>query len=202
VTTDSRIGIVVLAAGNASRFGSAKQQVPVEGVPLVRRAAEAAMNTGASVVVVTGAHRELVEENLSGLSVSLAFNPDWQLGMGGSIACGVRHLEKTAAAVDAIIISLADQPMITTTELTQLIGAHRQTPGRIVAAKYDGVLGAPCLFPRKYFNDLANLSGAHGARVVLERHADEVDALSMPMAATDIDTPEDYARLTGVSKKE
>lgn len=201
MTTDSRIGIVVLAAGNASRFGAPKQQVPVEGVPLVRRAAEAAVNAGANVVVVTGAYRQPVEKLLSGLPVSLAFNPDWQLGMGGSIACGVRHLQKGADAVDAIIISLADQPMITTTELTQLIGAHRQTPGRIVAAKYDGVLGPPCLFPQAYFKDLADLHGARGARVVLERYADEVDALSIPMAAIDIDTPEDYVRLIEASRE-
>lgn len=202
MTTRSGIGIVLLAAGSASRFGSAKQQVPVEGVPLVRRAAAAAVNTGACVCVVTGAHRELVEKHLSGLPVNLAFNPDWQLGMGASIACGVRHLEKTAVAVDAIIISLADQPMITTADLMRLIHAHGQAPQRIVAAKYDGVLGPPCLFPRKYFDDLANLHGSRGARVLLERHADEVDALSMPTAAIDIDTPEDYARFIGAAQEQ
>ena len=197
MTTTVPIGIVLLAAGNASRFGSAKQQLLFEGMPLVRRAATAAVNTGASVVVVTGAYRELVEGYLSDLPVMPVFNPDWQLGMGGSIARGIDQLDKLAASVDAAIICLADQPMITAGELMQLISAHRQATRRIIAAAYNGVLGPPCLFPRAYFNDLASLHGPGGARILLERHAAQVNALSMREAAIDIDTPEDYARLEG-----
>jgi molybdenum cofactor cytidylyltransferase len=80
------IGIVVLAAGAASRFGSAKQPAQVDGAALVWRAASAACGSAAHVVVVTGAHRAAVEACLAGLPIECAFNADWESGMGRLIA--------------------------------------------------------------------------------------------------------------------
>jgi len=54
------IGVLILAAGAAQRFGSAKLVVPLNGMPLVRRAALAALGASAHVIVVTGAHRESI----------------------------------------------------------------------------------------------------------------------------------------------
>jgi CTP:molybdopterin cytidylyltransferase MocA len=194
--TAARIGIVVLAAGEARRFGSAKLALPVDGMPLVRRAVVAATQASAKVVVVLGAHRELVESHIADLSVECVFNREWSSGMGSSIARGIAGLEEAAPALDAAIIALADQPMIGAAELMQLIAAHARAPTRIIAAQYAGVLGPPCLFPRKYFGELGALLGTRGARALLRRHAGQVTAVPVPAAAIDIDTPADYARAT------
>jgi len=187
-----RLGIVVLAAGAASRFGACKLTVPIEGVPLVRRAALAALGVGAQVVVITGAHRNLVETCLADLPVQCAFNANWADGIGASIACGIETL---ATRCDAAIIALADQVLISTEQFNALIAAHTRAPARIIAAQYDGVLGAPCLFPRAYFEELTGLHGGRGAHALLQRYVDYVDFVPMPSAAMDIDTPEDYARV-------
>jgi len=94
-------------------------------------------------------------------------------------------------------IALADQPLIGVAEFAQLIAAHGRAPARIIAAEYTGVLGPPCLFPRKYFGELAGLDGERGARVLLQRHSAEVNSLPMPAGASDIDTPDDYGAAGG-----
>jgi CTP:molybdopterin cytidylyltransferase MocA len=186
-------GIVVLAAGQSRRFGAPKLAAPIDGVPLIRRVALAAVASGAKVVVVTGAHRDVLEPHVADLPLERAFNADWASGMGSSIACGVGKLDAT---IDAAIIMLADQPLIGCPELLQLIAAHAQAAGRIIAAQFSGVLGPPCLFPRRYFAELAALRGDHGARGVLQRHIREVDPMPMPNAAADIDTPRDLVHFT------
>ena len=187
------IAVVILAAGEAKRFGSAKLAVPIDGVPLVRRAALAALAVGAQVVVVTGAHREAIETCIADLAVECAFNAKWMQGMGGSIACGVAKL---APVVDAAIVLLADQAAVDAAELHRLIAAHAAAPERIITAQFETVLGPPCLFPQHYFAELAALQGEHGARTLLQRHAQRVEALPMPAAAADIDTPLDLSAFT------
>ncbi|MFC4761933.1 nucleotidyltransferase family protein [Dyella koreensis] len=192
--SDLRIGAVVLAAGQASRFGSAKQTLPIKGVPMVRRVAMTALEAALSpVVVVTGAYNEEVAHSLDGLAVHLADNPDWSSGMGTSLAFGVAVATAREASLHAVLVMLADQPAITAADLRGMLDAHASAPERILAARYEGHLGPPCIFPRAIFEELTTLGGPHGARSLLERHAALVDAYDLPMAAFDIDTPADYA---------
>lgn len=188
------IATIVLAAGEASRYGAPKQLLPIEGVPMVRRAALVALDADTHVVVVTGAHRAQVEACLAGLDAICTFNPSWREGISGSIAHGIRHARQTISTASACIVMLADQPGITAEDLCRFVAAADAAPQRIVAARYGGVTGAPCLFPRRYFEELAALSGDRGARVVIRRHADCVDDLSVPHAALDIDTADEYRR--------
>jgi len=192
------IGIVLLAAGEASRFGSPKQAACLGGLPLVRRAAIAASQVGDVVAVVIGAHRATVERLLDGLPAMRSFNPHWQEGMGGSIAVGVASLLQTQPALSALIVSLADQPLVGEQQLRDLVTKHHAEPNAIVVASYEGMLGPPCLFPVAYADELCALSGAHGARAILQRHPDRVIAIPMPQAALDIDTPADLTKLPGL----
>lgn len=187
------VGVVVLAAGAATRFGAPKLAMPFGHDTMLRRAALAALEVSARVVVVTGAHCEQIEPLVAGLSVTLAYNPDWVLGMSQSIAHGVVRLCAVAPEVKGALIVLADQVCVGAAELRQLLAAHDASPQSIIAANYSGEAGAPCVFPRLYFDKLMQLQGARGARTILRRHAEYVRSVPMPQAATDIDTPTDYA---------
>lgn len=188
------IATIVLAAGEASRYGLPKQLLQLEGVPMVRRAALAAIEAGTRVVVATGAHRTEVEACLDGLDLVCNFNASWREGMGRSIAHGIGHVLREVPRASACIVMLADQPHITARDLRRFVAAANAGSHRIIAARYAGITGAPCLFPRKYFKELAALSGDRGARMLIRHHADCVDELPVPHAALDIDTAEDYAR--------
>lgn len=192
--TDTRaLAVVVLAAGEASRFGSAKQLLAIDGEPMVRRAARAALAVTDRVAVVTGAHRDAVERALDGLPADRAFHAGWAAGMGSSLAFGVRHVRKRDEALDAIMVCLADQPAIGAPHLLALAEAARAEPAQIAASAYgDGTLGVPCVFPARFFDALQALDGSEGARHLLRRHAHEVRDVPMPDARIDIDTPHDY----------
>ena len=190
-----KIGAIVLAAGAATRYGAPKLALPLAGAPLVRRMALAALAVSRHVVVVTGAHCEEIEPLIADLPVTRAYNPDWVLGMSHSIAHGVVRLCAIAPDVSGALVLLADQVQIGAPELRRLLLDHAAEPRAIVAANYGGEAGAPCLFPRSYFDKLMQLKGARGARTILRRHAEHVRAVEMPQAAVDIDTPADYANV-------
>ncbi len=189
------IGIIVLAAGEASRYGAVKLALPIAGVAMVRRAAMAAVQASEKVVVVTGCQHEVIAPLVADLDVAITRNADWASGMGGSIAHAVARLGELAPNLAGAIIALADQVGVGTGEFVELMSAHSRLPRHIIAARYADRQGAPCLFPSSYFVELSRMHGATGAHALLERHSDRVHAIAMPEAAVDVDTPADYARV-------
>jgi molybdenum cofactor cytidylyltransferase len=185
---------IVLAAGAGSRFGGAKQAALERGVPLVRRAAQAALACcPAGVVVVTGAHAAAVRASLAGLGVGFAHNAGWAGGMAGSLRTGLDALPPGTAAC---LVALADQPGVDAAELARLAAAWAAVPARAAAARYDGRLGAPAIFPAATWPALRALQGDAGARhvlIALDVRGD-VTAVDMPAAARDVDTPADLPR--------
>ncbi|MDG2538981.1 nucleotidyltransferase family protein [Dyella jiangningensis] len=193
-TSSAIVGAVLLAAGAATRFGSPKQLLEIDGEAMVRRMAKAALAAGLSpVIVVTGAHHDAVVVNLDGLDVQTVEHGGWAGGMGGSLAAGVRALRERAPRAASLMVLLGDQPSVGAPELACMLQAHACQPDRILAARYGGQLGPPCLFPRSAFDDLAALQGMHGARALLQKAGERVDAFDLPAAAFDIDTPADHA---------
>lgn len=183
--------LLLLAAGASSRFGSPKQQAPIDGEPMLRRAARIALAAGAPVTVVLGAHAETLQRLLDGLTLRVAVHAGWARGLGSSIAFGVRQLPETAP----VLLCLADQPLLRSADLAGLLARHHARPQTLFAAAYAGTLGPPCLFPAGLHGELAALDGRAGARALLQRHAERVEAVPMPAAATDVDRPEDLSRL-------
>lgn len=184
------VAVLLLAAGGARRFGALKQLEGLHGRSLVRRAAQNALATGLPVFVVTGAQAARVEAELRDLPVQVVHHPDWAQGLGSSLACGARV---AGAWAGALIVMLADQPLVDPCDLHQLLAAHAREPQRIVAADHGDVLGPPCLFPAQDFPALYALHGDQGARAVLAREAARVRRVPMPHAALDVDTPQDLA---------
>lgn len=180
---------VVLAAGASTRFGSPKQLVRLEGRPLLHltltRAAEAA---GQAVTVVLGAHAAQLAPLLRHTTASVVVNRAWSEGLASSIRLGVAHVP---ASADGVLLMLADQAAVTGQDLKRLCGLWRRQPHLIAAARYDGIVGVPAIFPRSEFSRLSALRGDRGARELLRRSADRLVTIALANAAIDIDTPED-----------
>ena len=187
------IHAIILAAGQAQRFGRVKLLEEFDGEPLVRRS----LNIARSVLhgnswLVTGHSANDIEEAARGLAGHVLYNPDYAQGMGSSIACGATACSDRA---DAIVIMLADQPLISRSHLANLISAWTGNADAIIATEFDDILGPPVLFGRDHFAELCALRGDTGAKQILEMHADAVDSVRFDPAAVDIDTPEDLQRL-------
>lgn len=196
------LAAILLAAGSASRFGSPKQLAEIQGAPMVRRMAQAILACKAELVVVTGAHNDEVAAALSGLQVRLAHNPFWKLGMGESIARGFRELSRQHHPPSAALLCLVDQPLVGPAQLQRLIEQHHAEPRRIVVSDHGETVGPPCLFPAEFYAELAQLSGARGARSVLQKHRDLVLTVQMPEAALDVDEPEDHVRALAAARQQ
>jgi molybdenum cofactor cytidylyltransferase len=186
------VSAVVLAAGASTRMGTQKLLLPLGAEPLVRKTVREVCAAGFDeVVVVVGHEHDNVLRALSGLPIRPTINPAYPTGMGSSFRAAVEHLGESAAAMFA----LGDQPFVTAKEYRRLLDTFREQAPGIVSVRYGDVTAPPHLFSRKFFPELAQL--VHGARAVLERHRDETVVLQFPAELLqDIDTPEDYERVT------
>lgn len=190
------VAAVILAAGASTRMGRPKQALAFEGKTLLRRIVDEALASSVSrVLVVLGAHAELLASELPGLQIEIVDNPGWADGMGTSVAAATRRLLALDPVPDAALFLLADQPLVGARAIDALLLPWRTMAAPIVASSVGGRLGAPALFTSRFFPELAALTGDRGARDVLRAHADVAVALPMPEAGVDVDTPEDYERL-------
>lgn len=122
--SDSRpvVGAVLLAAGAGSRLGGRpKALLELDGVPLIRRQLIALSDAGVDeVVVVLGHHSEAVEAAARGFNVTLARNPSPDDGQAFSVRVGLLAL---SGRLDAVIVALADQPLVNAQDVIALIRA-------------------------------------------------------------------------------
>jgi len=185
---------IVLAAGEATRFGSAKQLVRIGDRPLLSLiAGRTAEVVGHALTVVLGARAAELAPLLRHSAGSLVVNRDWRDGLASSIRAGVSRLPSSC---DGVMLVLADQACVTADDLRRLAGAWRRAPLSVAAALYAGTIGVPAIFPRHLFGELLDLKGDTGARALLRRHGDRLVKVPMESAAFDLDTPNDLLELT------
>jgi len=181
---------VLLAAGNGSRLGQPKALVDLAGSTLAERGVALLGDGGADpVIVVTGA----VPVELPG--VIAVHNPDWETGMGSSLATGLLAL--SGGDAEAAVIALADQPLVGPESVRRLIAAFRSGVGVAVAA-YQGRPRNPVLIAREHWPAVLELAdGDTGARPFLRAHPELVALIECGDTGRpdDVDTPEDLARV-------
>ncbi len=180
---------IMLAAGTASRFGRPKMLESYRGEPLVCRALRAARPVAAGrVVLVTGHNNKAVELAATGLFDESVYNPSFADGLGSSIAAGVRHCN---ARAEAVLLLLADQPLIDGAYLQNLIGKWCSSDADIIMSGYNDTIGPPAIFSKSTFESLAVLSGDEGARPIVKSGRYTVATMGEQIENPDIDKPED-----------
>ncbi|MDE0390519.1 MAG: NTP transferase domain-containing protein, partial [Rhodospirillales bacterium] len=187
-----RIAALVLAAGQSRRMGALnKLLIEVDGEPMVRRVAAAALaSRAAPVLVVTGHEAERVRAALDGLDVTFAHNPDYAEGMSSSLQRGVEALDP---ALDGAVVCLGDMPRTSSALIDRLIAGFNPLEGRAIGVPtYRGKRGNPVLWAARHFGEIRSLSGDVGARHLIGDHADAVYEVESPdhSVTIDVDTPE------------
>ena len=190
-----RVAALVLAAGRSTRMGAINKLIAeIGGKPLVRIAAEQALASHASpVVVVTGHQHEKVEAALAGLPVRIVHNPDYADGLGTSLKTGIAAVP---ADVDGAVVCLGDMPQVDAALIDKLIGAFDPERGALVVVpSIAGRRGNPVLWSRRFFADLMAIQGDIGARHLIGAYAEAVVEVPVDGAAalTDVDTPESFS---------
>ncbi|WP_170464092.1 nucleotidyltransferase family protein [Ruegeria arenilitoris] len=191
----SDIPIILLAAGQSRRMaGSDKLLQSVDGMPLLRRSAQTALQAGPVIVALPNAPHPR-DAALKGLDVVTARIANAEEGMNASLRGALRHLPSNARAV---MVLLADLPEITADDLKRVLAAVDDHPDNLIwrGATETGKPGHPVIFARQLFGVLNRLTGDAGAQSVVRSHQDKVFIQPLPdqNALLDLDTPDDWAR--------
>lgn len=178
------LGCVVMAAGNARRFGENKLAAGVGGRSLILRALEAVPAEEFETVAVVTQYPEVLD--LAGqfrFSAIRNEHPDW--GISHTIRLGLEAL----GHCDAACFLVSDQPLLRRESVRALAELWRSRPENIAALAHGGVRGNPCVFPARFFPELLELREDHGGNTVIRRHEEDLILLEVPEEElTDVDT--------------
>lgn len=175
------------------RFGgdAPKALTLLRGRPLLAYALDAARAGDCSPVVVVVSDDRVAEA--AGDAVEIVRNDEPERGIASSLQCALAYLEPDAP-VPAVIVGLADQPLVGAAAYRRVARAHADGAS-LAFATYGGVRGNPVLIARRFWPEAMDLVGDEGARVLFRRYP----AVAVPCddtgAAADVDTPEDLAEL-------
>ncbi|MEP6618696.1 MAG: nucleotidyltransferase family protein [bacterium] len=191
---------VLLAAGRGRRFGADKLAAKLQGRAVIRWSAEALARHVERLYVVVPLGTNTAMRALSKLDPCFVENWARDEGMASSIRAGVEAMPDD---VEAIVLALADQPLVSPDTVRALIDRWHRGDVAAVAPAYRNGRGHPVLFGRECFAALAALHGDVGARGVLEALGNrlaliEVDA-DVPL---DVDTPDDLHEIVGTLSNE
>ncbi|HEV7761006.1 MAG TPA: nucleotidyltransferase family protein [Acidimicrobiales bacterium] len=191
---------VLLAAGAGTRYAASgghehKLQAPFRGRPLVSWAVEHAVAAAIGPVwMVTGAgdpSRPGGADGIGGIGgidgVELLANPRWAEGMATSLQVAVERARAGGHA--AIVVGLADQPLVTAEAWRRVAAAGRP----IARASYDGIPGHPVRLAATIWASLP-VTGDEGARSLIRVHPELVEDVPCPGHPADVDTREDVQR--------
>ena len=176
---------ILLAAGSSSRFGSDKLLHPLaDETPLGLAAAQRLRPACDRVLAVVRPGSDRLADLLAAEGFELVASADARLGMGHSLAAGIR------AAADAAgwLVALADMPYIAPASYGRVAGALR-AGGRIVVPEYRGRPGHPVGFAKEWGERLAALAGDEGARRIVAAFPEAIVrcALDDPGIVRDVD---------------
>jgi CTP:molybdopterin cytidylyltransferase MocA len=193
----SAVAGVLLAAGEGSRFGRPKALVELDGQTLAERGVTLLRAGGADpVLIVTGAAQvELRPEH----QARTVYNGEWRTGMGSSLRAALRALTEPEAApeIGAVVVALADQPLVGAEAVGRLIAAYR-AGAEVAVAAYDGKPRNPVLLAREHWPEvIATATGDQGARAFLRARPELVTLVECGDTGRpdDIDTPADLEHI-------
>jgi molybdenum cofactor cytidylyltransferase len=190
---------LLLAAGRSARFGGDKLLAPLRGRPVLFWSAAAIATEVDTLFLVVPPDSALRVEALEGIPVVVVEHAGCDAGLASSIRAGIAALPADA---EAVVIALADQPLVTPAVVRRLTERWRDGGVTAVAPRYRDGRGHPVLFGRLAFAALSALEGDAGARTLLDSLGDEVAVV--PVDGTrpvDVDTPEALRALAAVWRR-
>ncbi|MGA2411716.1 MAG: nucleotidyltransferase family protein [Candidatus Binataceae bacterium] len=189
-----RVEGLLLAAGESRRMGYPKPLLIVDGLTFIAKSAAAMLAVTSRLIVVLGAHADRVRAAMPrDQRVVAAMNPDFSRGQLSSLKAGLAHISPDA---DAVIVHLADHPLVRLATFEALMAEYERSQKPIVIARYEGRRGHPVIFARSLFGELLAAPEDQGARVVVNADPSRIAYLESgdPGTVLDLDTPADLAQ--------
>ncbi|MBO4416050.1 MAG: EF2563 family selenium-dependent molybdenum hydroxylase system protein [Lachnospiraceae bacterium] len=181
------IGIVLLAAGEGRRYGSNKLLDVINGRRMFEPAAdavkEAVKDSFSAIynpVIVTG--YDEIAEYASERGFTVVRNDHPELGISESLKLGIKALTDKYSAncgiPDSILFTVCDQPGLTSDSFRRLINGYSASDkGLACMGQGENMLGNPCIFAKKYYPELMELTGDKGGKRVIMAHKDDLKVI-------------------------
>jgi molybdenum cofactor cytidylyltransferase len=205
------VSAVVLAAGMSTRMGRNKLLLTFRDKPLVVHAVDTLLASQAGeIVVVLGHESEKVWDQLGDYAgqvpnggqrrrVHLVKNPDYRDGLSTSVRTGV---EAVSPEAEAIMIYLADQPLLEPADVDRIIAAFAAAKAEhkmIVVPVFEGERGNPVILDASLRDSILGIVGDVGCKGVIKRFPEKVYTIEMENdhVVSDVDDVQAYERLVG-----
>jgi molybdenum cofactor cytidylyltransferase len=172
------------------------------GVPLILRQLIALSGAGVDeVAVVLGHHADAVEAAVRQFPITLVRNPAPDDGQASSVRIGLSAL---SPKLDAVIVALADQPLIDEQDIVALIGAFKKrgeasmVVPRVRRTDGEARPGNPVIFEAALSGEWLSGAADLACRAWRENHPGRVQWFDTDNQryVVDIDTPEDLDRFS------
>lgn len=190
------VNVIILAAGLSRRMGNInKLLIDIDGDPMVRRTASLYRSLFSSVTVITGFENNKVQAALTGLDITTLFNPDFENGQQSSVRIGLhaQYLEG-----EGVIIALADQPKLSSADITdftqQFLASDKS---KVFVPYFEEQRGNPIIFPSALIEEMRKRGKTVGCRKFIQNNPEHVCKYDVSNSAfiADLDTPHDALRL-------
>lgn len=179
-----KIAFIMLAAGNSRRFGENKLLYTVDGKKMYEYTLERLYEVQKymrihypeheiQMIVITQYEEIAHKGKQSGAEVFYNRHPE--KGISLSMKIGLEN-QKDA---DACLFTVSDQPWMKKETILSLISFYVNSSKGIVCTARKGELGNPCIFSKKYYDELKCLNGDTGGKTVIRKHMDDTGILEV-----------------------
>ncbi len=189
INESKNIALLVLAAGASLRLGKPKQQVEIEGETMLSRT----LRIGSQIDwhskhLVVGYRKEEILKNQNLHQFEVIDNVNWSMGLGKSIATGVRVIQNEN--IKGVMLCLVDQFFLNQGVFEKILSTI-SSEDNIVRCRYLQGAGPPVFFGKNYFSELVKLNDDHGAKSIIELYNKRVKEVPFDKGHIDLDTQED-----------
>ena len=187
-----KIALIMLAAGNSRRFGSNKLMYEVDGVPMYLRTLRQLQKAtekipDSRIMLVTQPQYQEIIDAAKEIGAEVLINPQPERGISSSMQIGL----ESAKDADACLFTVADQPWLTAETIIALYDAFQSENKGMACTRRGEKTGNPCIFSKKYYNELMEIIGDKGGKQVIKRHPEDVAyiKISDERELVDVDVP-------------
>lgn len=186
-----KIAMIMLAAGNSRRFGANKLLYEIDGKPMYLRTLEtlqaAAKKIPDSEIVIVTQYEEIQKKAIE-MKIPVFINPRPEDGISLSLKIGLECVSDT----DACLFTVSDQPWLAVETIVELTELFKKEEKGMACTVWEGRTGNPCIFSNRYYQELRELSGDRGGKVLIKKHPEDVAYLQIEDARElqDVDVPD------------
>lgn len=188
------VSALILAAGRSSRMGELKPLLPLGRATVIEHIIDVLLASRVEETIVVLGHRaDEIERLLRSYPIAFVRNPDEHGDMMSSIQCGVR----TARNGNAVMVVLADQPLITTSMVNELVDAHEANEDGFIIPVFEEKRGHPMIIGGCFRDEVLKTQSKNGLKGLRDRYSHSVHCIPVDSASmiADMDYREEYEQI-------